>query len=172
MDWNQLFFSADGRIGRQSFWIGFLILLGAGVVLGWIPLLGLIVSIALIYPWTCLYAKRFHDMGKSGWLALLPVAVPAVFFTIAVISGIGGIIAGAALDKVADDGAVAAPVLAGLGTALLFGTLGMLVWLGATLWAGLTEGDPAPNLYGPPPPIPTAGVAAPAAPPPSAPPQA
>jgi uncharacterized membrane protein YhaH (DUF805 family) len=162
MDWNKLFFSADGRIGRQAFWIGFLILLGAGVVLGWIPLLGIVVSLALIYPWTCLFAKRFHDMGKSGWFALIPIAAPAVLFTIALAMGIGGIVSGAVLsDKVSED-AAAGPVLAGIGGALLFMSLGFLVWLGGTIWAGATPGDPGPNRYGPPPPPPTAGVAPPA----------
>jgi hypothetical protein len=36
MDWKALFFSADGRIGRSAFWIGWLVLLGVNVVLGWI----------------------------------------------------------------------------------------------------------------------------------------
>ena len=165
MDWNRLFFSADGRIGRQAFWVGFLILLGAGVVLGWIPILGALISIALIYPWVCLFSKRFHDMGKSGWFALLPVALPAVFFAIAIATGLSGIIGGAILSKEVGDDAAAGPVLAGLGMAFLFFGLGMLVWLGGTLWAGLTEGNPGENHYGPPPPLPTAGVA-------SAPPQA
>ena len=164
MDWNALFFSADGRIGRQSFWIGFLILLGAGVVLSWIPLLGLLISIALIYPWTCLYSKRFHDMGRSGWLAVVPVAVPAVFFTIAIFTGIGGIITGAFLSEAGGDDAAAGPVLAGIGSALLFLALGMLVWLVSTLWAGLTPSDLGPNRYGAPPPPPTAGVGAPSDP--------
>ena len=162
MDWNRLFFSADGRIGRQTFWIGFLILLGAGVVVSWIPLLGLIATLALIYPWTCLFAKRFHDMNKSGWLALLPVAAPAILFTVAIVTGVGGIITGAMLEDSVGD-ASAAPVLAGIASALLFVGLGMLVWLIGTLWAGLSDGDPGPNRYGPPPPPPNVGVSPPSA---------
>jgi hypothetical protein len=42
--------SFNGRIRRQHFWIGWLICLGAGVVLGWIPILGTLLSIALIWP--------------------------------------------------------------------------------------------------------------------------
>ena len=158
MDWNRLFFSADGRIGRQSFWIGFLILLGAGVVLSWIPLIGFVAGLALLYPWTCLYSKRFHDMGHSGWFALLPVAAPAVLFTLALVSGIGGIVTGAMFDKVGGEDAAAGPVLAGLGTALLFLGLGMLVWIGGALWAGVSLGEAGPNRYGEEPPLPTAGV--------------
>ena len=165
MDWNALFFSAEGRIGRQTFWIGFLILLGAGVVLSWIPLLGVIISIALLYPWTCLFSKRFHDMGRSGWLAALPVALPAVFFTIAIFTGIGGVMAAVFMAEASgNDEAAAGPMLAGIGTALLFAMLGLLVWMGTTLWAGLTLGEAGPNRYGEEPPLPTAGVGPPSNP--------
>ena len=34
MDWKTLFFSAEGRIGRSTFWVGWLVLLGVNVVLG------------------------------------------------------------------------------------------------------------------------------------------
>ncbi len=36
MDWKSLFFSAEGRIGRQAFWIGWLVLLGVQLLAGWI----------------------------------------------------------------------------------------------------------------------------------------
>lgn len=158
MDWGKLFLTAEGRIGRQTFWIGFLILLGAGVVLGWIPILGALVSIALIYPWVCLYAKRFHDMGKSGWLAALPVAAPVVLMIVAVMLGIGGVLsAGLAEGGEPSPGAV----FASLGVAFVFLGLALIVGLGATLWAGLSESDPGPNRYGEPPSLPVAGVGAP-----------
>lgn len=164
MDWGKLFFSADGRIGRQSFWIGFLILLGVGVVLGWIPILGAIVSLALIYPWVCLYSKRFHDMGKSGWLAVLPVIVPGVLVVLAFISGLGGLFGGAAFSE-ASEGAGAGVFFAGLGMAMLFGLAAFFIWAGATLWAGLGESEPGANRYGEPPSLPIAGVGAPSHPP-------
>ena len=66
MNWQFLFLSANGRIGQKDFWIGFLILFVAGIILGMIPVLGQIISIALIYPWVCLYSKRLHDFGKTG----------------------------------------------------------------------------------------------------------
>ena len=41
MDWAKLFFSADGRIGRQAYWIGWLVLIGVNTLLFWVPFLSL-----------------------------------------------------------------------------------------------------------------------------------
>ena len=82
-----LFFSPRGRIGRSVFALS---LLGTTFVqgilaslssLGFRPLgiLGLVVFYALIV----LSIKRFHDMGKSGWLTLLylvPIVNIFIFF--------------------------------------------------------------------------------------------
>ena len=27
----------------------------------------------LAYGWICLYAKRLHDIGRSGWLTMAPI---------------------------------------------------------------------------------------------------
>jgi uncharacterized membrane protein YhaH (DUF805 family) len=87
MDWNYLYTSFDGRIGRQSFWIGTLILaavhwvggglmstiFGHGIFGG---LLRVVLSLVLLYPSLAVAAKRWHDRDKSGWwslVALIPV---------------------------------------------------------------------------------------------------
>lgn len=74
MDWQQLFTSFDGRISRQPFWIGGLVLLGVNLVaaaaLGR-GVLGTLVGLALIYPSLCVSIKRWHDRGKSGWWVLI-----------------------------------------------------------------------------------------------------
>lgn len=100
MDFKNLLLSFDGRIGRQSWWIGQIVL----VVLNWIVMLILglvfgtsmmggmdtnippeqaaematkgmipitIASLIFLYPSLALYAKRWHDRGKSGWWSLL-----------------------------------------------------------------------------------------------------
>lgn len=80
MTLQQLFTSFDGRINRQTFWIAFGLFVAVGVV-GYIIALPLgiwfvyIVGLALIYPQLAVGAKRFHDMGKSGWyqaIGLIP----------------------------------------------------------------------------------------------------
>lgn len=149
MDWKTLFFSADGRIGRSSFWIAWLVLLGVNVVLGWIPLLGWFLSLATIYCFVCIYSKRLHDMGKSGWLQIVPMlitfALPVMglfaFGGMAIIAGLAG----------GDDAATASAVLGGLGSFLLTLFLAFVVGLGFLIWVGASNGEAGDNRYGPPP---------------------
>jgi uncharacterized membrane protein YhaH (DUF805 family) len=89
MDWKHLFLSLDGRIGRQSFWIGVLVMWGISIVAmvidgaigtqfeGGFGILGIVVLLASIYPAIMLYAKRWHDRNKSGWWTLIGL-VPLV----------------------------------------------------------------------------------------------
>ena len=94
MGWKLLLTSPEGRISRKPFWVGVVALLafvlsasllvflaietfvgtpsspslGIGGILGGVLFYGLAVS---------LFAKRWHDRGKSGWwtlIALVPVA--------------------------------------------------------------------------------------------------
>src|SRR5690554_5930167 len=78
VDWQNLFLSFEGRTRRSHFWIAWLILLGVGVVAGWIPILGALISLALIWPNLAISVKRLHDMGRSGWLVLVPFGIGIV----------------------------------------------------------------------------------------------
>ena len=89
MDWKYLFTSLEGRIGRQSYWMGalaiFVITLVAAlidVMLGTMNESGVgifsgIASLVMIYPSIVLYAKRWHDRNKSGWWTLI-LLVPVI----------------------------------------------------------------------------------------------
>lgn len=89
MDWKYLFTSLEGRIGRQSFWMGIIVMIVISIIAsvldmilgtvseGGFGIIGAIVSIAMIYPAIMLYAKRWHDRGKSGWWTLI-VLVPII----------------------------------------------------------------------------------------------
>ena len=145
MDWKSLFFSGDGRIGRQTFWIGFAVLMGAWVIINMVPGFGQLIAIAMTWCWICLYAKRLHDMGKSGWLVLVPVLTWVVALVIAFIAGGAGIIAAA---MHTGDRAMAA-FWGGMGGAVLAFGLAGLVNLGFLLWVGLTAPTPGENAYGP-----------------------
>ena len=89
MDWKYLFTSLEGRIGRQSYWMGVIAISvitimaalidvmlgtmhdnGVGVVSG-------LAGLMLIYPTIVLYAKRWHDRDKSGWWTLIAI-VPVI----------------------------------------------------------------------------------------------
>jgi len=76
-------FSAKGRLAPADFQQAGLILVGVSFVLALAPvvlpfgltmLLGFL-SLILIYPWVCLWSKRLHDAGQSGWLAAAAIVV-------------------------------------------------------------------------------------------------
>ena len=146
MDWQNLFLSPNGRISRQPFWIGALILFVVGFVLKWIPVVNLL-TIVLIYPWVCLYSKRLHDMGKSGWLTVAPFIVMILAVIIALVVGGAGALAAMGMNQ--NDPAAAASAIGGLGLAGVIVLLGFLVCFGFMLWIGLTPGEPGANQYGP-----------------------
>lgn len=149
MDWKFLFLSSDGRLSRQQFWIGALILIGASVVAGWIPLVNIIFFFVSLYAWVCLYSKRLHDFGKSGWLTVIPIALFVVSFILAMAT-MGGLAAMGAFEGMHGE-AMHPGMMMGAGvTAMLFGLSG-LVTLAFLVWVGLTPGDPGPNRYGEPP---------------------
>jgi len=94
-----LFTSFDGRIGRQQWWLGIIALLvvewivlivlgmlfgtsmvttmdpnnpeAAAQAVGAMSLPMIIVGLVFLWPALALYAKRWHDRGKSGWWTLI-----------------------------------------------------------------------------------------------------
>lgn len=144
-DWQKLLFSFEGRTRRSHFWIGWLICLGISVVAGWIPLLGWIITLALIWPNLAIAAKRLHDMGKSGWLVAVPWVVTFVGTSVGVaMIGVTAIANHAALDR---EDPVA--ILALIGPAIGLFILILVVNLGFLLWIGVTDGQPGDNRFGP-----------------------
>ena len=162
MDWKTLFLSANGRIGRQSFWIGVAILFVAGLLLNFIPIIGQLAALALTYCWVCVYSKRLHDFGKTGWLAAVPFALMIVFMILGMMS-MGGMAAVGAFSG--SEKAMAGAAMGGMGVMAMLGMLFALLSLAFLLWVGLTPGDPGSNTYGEPPaPTPLAGPRADAPP--------
>jgi uncharacterized membrane protein YhaH (DUF805 family) len=145
MDWKFLFFKADGRINRQSYWIGILIIIAATVILGWIPLIGQVLGLAAIWCGVCLNSKRLHDMGKSGWLQLIPIGIQLVLVTVGM--GFGGL---AMMANYGHDG-LNPMAMGGLGMGMGMMGLAGLVNLAFLLWVGLTPGEAADNRFGAPP---------------------
>lgn len=144
-DWQKLLFSFEGRTRRSHFWIGWLICLGVGVVSGWIPLIGGLISLALIWPNLAIAVKRLHDMGQSGWLVAVPWVV-SIVGTIAAASMIGFSVF---TNTAALENEDPAAILGLIGPA--FGLVGLLllVNLGFMLWIGLSDGQRGENRFGP-----------------------
>ena len=114
-----LLLSPSGRIPRREFWPGFAVVMVASVVLNFIPLLGQLLGLVMLWPQFCIHAKRLHDLGKSALLMLIPLAVT-----------------------------IAAGVLSLVSDRLSFG-VSFLVGGAFLLWVGLTPGQAGPNPYGP-----------------------
>jgi uncharacterized membrane protein YhaH (DUF805 family) len=146
MDLKNMFLTADGRIGRKEFWIGILILLGANVVAGFIPFVGLLISLFLLYCSVCLYSSRLHDFGKSGWLQLVPWIANFVGIVLTFVLGGAAIFAAAASGEQPDPA-----FFASLGGVALVWIVVALISFVFMLWVGLSKGDPSANRYGPPP---------------------
>lgn len=142
IDWKKLFFDANGRIGQKDYWIAFAATFVAGLVLTWLPLIGTIISLVLIYCGVCIASKRLHDMGRSGWLAALPYGVYALATVLSAFTFIGGIVGAA---NGADYG-----MLAGMGFIGLLWTVTFVLNVAFVIWLGVTAGQPGDNAYGPP----------------------
>lgn len=146
MDWKNLMFSADGRIGRQAFWIAWLILLGVNTVAHWAPVIGQLVALVTLFCFVCIYAKRLHDMGKSGWWQIVPIVLgPVLLIGSALWLGFGA----AAIALSGGDPELFA--LAGAGGVVVALVLGFLVSIAFTLWVGCSEGQTGDNRWGDPP---------------------
>lgn len=81
MDYQTVFLNPNGRLGPADFQKSALILIGISFVLSILPAISLafsflgIIGLLLIYPWVCLWSKRLHDAGQSGWMTLVVVLV-------------------------------------------------------------------------------------------------
>lgn len=78
-----LLFNPNGRIARNRFWQGMVILTVASVVVSSAALLVHpmfdFISLALIFPYVCVYGKRLHDNGQTAWWVI------AIWFGVVVI---------------------------------------------------------------------------------------
>ena len=137
--------SFNGRLRRQHFWISWLILLGAGVVLGWIPIIGALISIAMIWPNVAITVKRLHDMGKTGWFAVVPYVATAIGF-IMIIGAVGTAIFTNPQAFESEDPSVALSMLGSMMGG--FAVMG-LVGLAFLLWIGITDSQRGDNKFGP-----------------------
>lgn len=137
MDFKNLFTSFDGRIGRQKFWIGTLILILMMVVFIAVPIiLSVPSSVAMIFIGVAallgflgslaITVKRLHDRDKSGWWYVVFFVVPNI------------------LTQIGEKFATGSLTLA---LALYVPAIGISIW--AFVEVGLLKGSDGPNRFGP-----------------------
>jgi len=74
----------SGRARRKEFWIFFVGSFAVGVILGWIPVVGWLISLALFIPSLSVGARRLHDTERSGLMLLLGL-IPLVGIIILIV---------------------------------------------------------------------------------------
>jgi uncharacterized membrane protein YhaH (DUF805 family) len=140
-DYQRLYLTADGRIGRQDFWMGILGFFVVGIVLGLIiwgvfgatsffaRLLNFIIQLAFAYPSYNLMAKRFQDRDRQPMFA-------AIIIGVGLLLGLIGLFTGNPM-----------------GTPGFLGTIFSLIWLAIIIWVmvelGVLRGTVGQNQYGP-----------------------
>jgi len=89
--WITLFTSPSGRISRRQFWLhGVLPLAVADILFGWIPIIGRLLSLAVLWGSICIAFKRFHDLGYPGWYSLVylaPIGAGVIFTLVGIFVG-------------------------------------------------------------------------------------
>jgi uncharacterized membrane protein YhaH (DUF805 family)/uncharacterized membrane protein YphA (DoxX/SURF4 family) len=128
--WNALFVQPNGRTSRRQFLLA-LLPLALGIL--WYARKGPAVDyvpwgvLVLLYPAVVLHVRRLHDMGRTGWLMVLPAMLTVVAMGI----WANRINLGAQLE-------VAVPLAA------------LVVFVGFALWGCSARGQASTNTFGPP----------------------
>ncbi len=144
-DFQKIFLSFNGRTRRSHFWIAWISLLVGGFIIGLIPILGFFIGLALIWPGLAIQVTRLHDMGKSGWLVLIPVLTNIVGFCFIVATvGVSMMANMEGLEN--EDSAV---IMATFGPAFGIGVVIFLIQLAFLLWIGVTDSQRGENRFGP-----------------------
>lgn len=163
-----LFTSFQGRINRAKWWLGSIILILVGAVVGWIvgSVIGasifsmvteggvtaetiasvtrrisisqLITVAILAYPVTALMTKRLNDRDRPNYLVYV-FWLPTV---LTILAGLAGLTM-----TVADVNGVMMPTQSGLG--MVLGLLSLVIGIWALVELGILKGTPGPNQHGP-----------------------
>jgi len=138
------YFDMNGRVGRAQFWYfvlaNFIATILAQIVGGILGApVGEIYTLAVLFPATCLAARRLQDTGRNGMLAWVMLILIAVSQIIAIVMAMTFLFGGFL-------GLLFVPGLSILG-------LASLVLAVVLIWFWCQPGDPGPNAYGPVPPV-------------------
>lgn len=136
-----------GRSNRQEYWISVALLFVVALVLEVLHMQA--ASVAITIMWVITWLRRLHDIGKPGWIALIPVAL--MFIAIMIGLALGGqpfLNAIVALESMNTNAAIpdrVAYLIIGVGL------VAVICQFGFTIWLGVRKGDPGQNRFGPPP---------------------
>jgi uncharacterized membrane protein YhaH (DUF805 family) len=142
-DFNRLYFSTDGRIGRQQFWIGLIVLAIAAIVIAVIAsaiaggmmtrggqVATFIIQLIFAYPSYCLMAKRFQDRDKPAMYAAIVVGINLLISLLTILGLTGDPLSPNAL-------------------AMIFGLISLAIFIWIVVELGILRGTVGSNQYGP-----------------------
>ena len=167
MDWKYLFTSFEGRIGRQQWWLGTLVLIVAALLVYFVilPILGLsmiggfdpssgidgmmammrkaaviqlVLTAILAFPVTALMKKRLNDRDRPGWLVYLFWAPTALNLLLGV-TGLGY--------SITDMGGMMVPGPSAIGW--IVSLSGFAIGLWSLIELGILRGTAGQNPHGP-----------------------
>ena len=140
-----MFAYLSGRSGRAEYWIGIAMLFVVGIGLAVFQIAG--ASAVTTFLWIILWARRLHDLGKSGWTILIPVGLMLIVSFAAFAFG-GDELVQAMRYAQANSGEISER---GARLLLAFAGVILLIQGGFTIWLGSKAGEPGSNRFGPPP---------------------
>ncbi len=145
IDWKGLFLSFKGRIRRKHFWIGWAVLFVLGIVLSFMPAISFIAGLILLVPHFAIGFKRFHDMGKPGWLVVIPWVLWYGAFGLMVSAFGMQILTNPNAMSTMDPEVLLATGGSAFGLMAIAGLVSLVFWL----WMGIGNSQPGANKYGP-----------------------
>ncbi|CAN5122195.1 DUF805 domain-containing protein [soil metagenome] len=162
----KMLFSAKGRMSRKSFWISYGPMLVVTTALGLyakgnmdntaLSLVISLVSLLLLYPMICIFSKRLHDMGLSGWLQLILYAA-SLALGIFLLTQTFGASMQAAMEHQGNQAEAQAAAREAVAQAMATNPMmnymqyaSYAISAAWALWLGLIPSNPGDNKYGPP----------------------
>ena len=68
------YFCFEGRMSKRDYWMYMI----PALILGFVPVVGQLIALALLLPNLGATARRLHDIGKTGWLNILWIICPPI----------------------------------------------------------------------------------------------
>ncbi|WP_339738554.1 DUF805 domain-containing protein [uncultured Maricaulis sp.] len=100
-DAKRILIGAKGKLGPMEFAQGLVAIIAGSLILNLVslvpgigPLISLIVGLVLAFAWVCIFSKRFHDAGQSGWMtvaAIIAVVVISIVIGVILTPVFGGV---------------------------------------------------------------------------------
>ena len=140
------FTSFQGRIPREQFWLGFGAVIFGSFAAQLVPVIGPLLGLVFLWPQVAIHVKRLHDMGYSGWVLLIPMAISFICITGVALSGGLALLPTSPTQRPED---LPQPFSPGLETASWFLVIAIIVGLAVLAWIGATPGQKGENKWGP-----------------------